>query len=142
MSLTSANSIILISVAGLFPTPQQLQGFAADDVFDIDQVKRAETLMGVDGILSGGFVWEEVKQTFALQADSFACAIFDQWQEAEQALEDVYLANATIILPGLLTQWACNKGFLMTASPMPSAKKLIQPRKFSISWNTVSPAPQ
>ena len=141
MSLTSANATILFSVGTLFPAPIPLSGFAADDIFDVAEVKRAETLMGVDGILSGGFVWEEVKQTFSFQADSPSCLIFDQWQEAEQALEDVYPASATIILPGLATAWACINGFLMTASPMPSAKKLLQPRKFAISWNIVSPAP-
>lgn len=141
MSLTSANATILFSVDTLFPAPVPLAGFSADDIFDVDQVKRAETLMGVDGVLSGGFVWEEVKQTFSFQADSLSCILFDQWQEAEQALEDVYPASATIILPGILTAFACINGFLMTASPMPSAKKLLQPRKFSISWNIVSPAP-
>lgn len=142
MSLTAANSTILLNIPFLFPVPQQLYGFAADDIFDVDQVKRAETYMGVDGILSGGFVWEEVKQTFSLQADSPSCALFDQWQQAEIAISDVYPAFATVILPGLQTKFACSNGFLMSASPMPTMKTLAQPRKFSISWNNVSPAPQ
>lgn len=142
MSLTAANSTILLGITNLFSTPQQLYGFAADDIFDVDQVKRAETLMGVDGILSGGFAWEEVKQTFSLQADSPSCSIFDQWQQAEIAISDVYPAFATVILPGISTKFSCTNGFLLTASPMPKAKTLLQPRQFVISWNNVSPAPQ
>ena len=141
MSLTSANSTILLSIVPLFPVPSPLFGFAADDVFDVDQVKRAETLMGVDGILSGGFVWEEVKQTFTLQSDSPSCNIFDQWQTAEELFQDVYSASATIILPGLLAQFSCINGYLINASPMPSAKKLLQPRKFTIAWNSIIASP-
>lgn len=141
MSLTSANSVLQLVVPNLFPIPQQLQGFAADDIFDVDQVKRAETLMGVDGVLSGGFVWEEVKQTITVQADSPSCILFDEWQQAQIAIADVYPAFLTVILPGILTKFACGPGFLLTASPMPKVKTLIQPRQFVIAWNNVSPAP-
>ena len=53
-SITSANAILTLAIPLLFPTPVQLQGFAADDVYDIPRIKSVETLMGVDGVLSGG----------------------------------------------------------------------------------------
>lgn len=141
MSLTSANSIILLGVVGLFPVPLQLQGFAADDIFDVDQLKTAETVMGVDGILSGGFVYEEIKQTFAIQADSPSTIIFDQWRQAEIAVSDVYPAFGTIILPGIGVKFTLSNGFMVAASPLPGVKKLVQPRKWTIAWNFVTPAP-
>jgi hypothetical protein len=142
MSLTGANSVIMISIPGLFPTPQQLQGFAADDVFDVDQVKRAETLMGVDGKLSGGFVYEEVKQTFALQADSPSVFIFETWDAAMLASGDVFSATATVILSGIRTVFNCGPGFMISGSPMPSVKKLYQPRKWTVAWERTGPSPQ
>ena len=141
MSLTAANAVLMLSVPPLFPIPIQLQGFAADDVYDVDAVRRAETLMGVDGVLSGGFVWEEVKQTIVFQGDSPSVAIIDQWDQAQLALEDVFNANMSVLLTGVQTMWVCRKGFLMSWAPLPSAKKLIQPRRLMIAWNTTSPAP-
>lgn len=55
-TLTAANSIITISIADLYPVAQRLQGFAADNITDIDSSNSVETSMGVDGRLSGGFI--------------------------------------------------------------------------------------
>lgn len=141
MSLTAANSVIMLVIPNLFDSPQLLQGYAADDVFDVDQVKMAETLMGVDGRLSGGFIYEAVQQTINLQADSASAQIFDAWYQASVAQADVYPANATITLPGLGQKWTCTRGFLTSGNPMPSVKKLVQPRKWLVMWQAVSPAP-
>jgi hypothetical protein len=140
VSLTGANSVIILSIPNLFATPVVLQGYAADDIFDVDQVRRAETLMGVDGFLSAGFIWEQVKQTYAFQADSDSNLIFDQWQMAEQAISDKYPCTATITLPGILAQFNCGPGYLTMASPIPGAKKLYQPRRYTIEWQQVLPA--
>ena len=141
MSLTAANAVLMLSVPPIFTVPFPLVGFAADDVYDVDAVRRAETLMGVDGILSGGFVWEEVKQTIVFQGDSPTIPLIDQWDQAQLALQDVYNAGMTVTLLGVATTWICVKGFLMSWSPLPSAKKLIQPRRLMISWNITQPAP-
>ena len=42
-TLTSANSVLIIGVAGLFNAPQQIQGFATDDIFSIEDVDTVET---------------------------------------------------------------------------------------------------
>lgn len=141
MSLTGANAIITFSVPGVFGGPQQLQGFAADDIFDSEQVKRAETLMGVDGILSGGFVYEEKSMSFTLQADSPSNFLFDQWVAAQEGAQDTFPASATIVLKGLGVQWACANGFLTDSPSVPSVKRLVQPRKYTVKWESVTPAP-
>lgn len=140
-TITAANAIIMFSIPGLFPTPQQLQGFATDDVFDTDALESAEVMMGVDGKLSGGFVYVAIKQNYALQADSPSAIIFDQWYAVQQQIQDLYTANATVTLTSLGTKWALTKGFLTTYKPVPDAKKLLQPRKFGITWQSISPAP-
>jgi len=50
MDLTGANSIYTLAISSIFPSPQQLQGYAADDVFTSDPLESTETLMGVDEI--------------------------------------------------------------------------------------------
>ena len=135
MSLTAANSTILLSVPFLFPIPFQLKGFAADDVEDTDPIEMVETLMGVDGNLSAGFVFVAVKQAFHLQADSPSIAYFDQLGMAMQSITDVYSINATISLPGVGLKWAMTNGYMTGYPIVGSVKKLIQPRTFTITWN-------
>lgn len=141
MSLTAANAVIMLGVSGIFDQPQQIQGFSTDDVFDVDQIKRVETQMGVDGVLSGGFVYNETTQTFTLQSDSASNFFFDQWDLAQQAAQETFEASGTIFLPSIGVQWACVKGFLTDVPPMPSVGKLIKPRKYTIRWGSVTPAP-
>ncbi len=140
-TLTAANAVITLSIAGLFPVPIQLQGFAADDVTDISDQEVAEAVMGVDGILSGGYIATPIKQGITLQADSLSNDIFDQWNGAQQATRDIFRCQGVIILPGLSKKWNYNRGILTTYSPQPSIKKLTQPRKYAITWESGLPAP-
>lgn len=141
MSITSANAILYLGVSGLFPTPQKIQGFAADDIFDTEALEVGDTMMGVDGYLSGGFVYNAVVQGFSIMADSPSADFFDNWVAAERLINDKYTAFGTIFLQGTGKKYAMTKGFLVTAPVLPDAKKLLQPRKFTIRWERVLPAP-
>ena len=138
--ITGANAVYTISITDLFPAPVQLQGFAADDVFDTDPLESAEVLMGVDGFLSAGFVFVPVKQSVTLQADSPSNLIFDAWWSANQASRSVFYANGFISLTAIKTQWVMINGVLTTYPPTPNVKKLLQPRKYAITWGGISPA--
>jgi hypothetical protein len=130
----------MISVGSVYPIPQQLQGFAADDVTDTQPIDTAELLMGVDGKLSGGFIFVPVKQGIILQADSPSNDIFDTWYATEQTLKDKVIAQGVIVFPAIGKKWVMNNGFLSSFPTMPDAKKILQPRKFEITWESVSPA--
>ena len=140
-SLTAVNSTIMLSVTGVYPIPQQLQGFTADDVFDLDEIDVAETIMGIDGILSGGFIYVEKPWSVSLQANSPSCQIFDTWYNYQQSIGDIASASMQIALPGLGYKWAYSNGILKRYSPAPSVKKMVQPRKFTIVWNTIGASP-
>ena len=139
-TITSANAIYTISVSTLFPAPIQLQGFSADDIFTTGALASAETIMGLDGVLSGGFVFVPVTQNITLQADSASNTIFDQWWATQQLNKEVLTANGIIVLPAINTKWALTKGFLTSFPPVPDAAKTLRPRRFGITWNLVSPA--
>jgi hypothetical protein len=143
-TLTAANAIITLAVTGVFDTPQQLQGFAADDIFNTPAIEAAEVSMGVDGVLSGGFVFKEIKQDYNLQADSLSNDIFDGWYAAQKSGPngpDLYFANGNAILFGVSTKYAMIRGILTSYTPVPSAGKILKPRKYEITWNTIVPNP-
>lgn len=141
MSITASNAVVMLSILGLYNTPQQLQGFSADDVYNIAQIRSVETVMGVDGILSGGFVFSSVVQGITLQADSASNTLFDAWWLQMQASGDVFTAEGLIRLNSVATKFTQVKGFLTAYTPIASAKRILQPRTHEITWERVFPSP-
>jgi len=140
-SITSANAVVMIGVTGVFNTAQQLQQFAADDIFTNDAVQAAETAMGVDGFLAAGFVFAPVPWSVSLMADSPSNDFFDQWYQANVQAVDVYRANGIVILKSLGKKFNLNNGALTTYRNMPDAAKTLRSRAFGITWQSVTPAP-
>lgn len=140
-SITSTNAIYLLSIAGLFTVPQALQGFSADDIFDTSDINPAEVSMGLDGKLSAGWVPVAIVQSISLQANSDSATLFDAWFTAQQAAREVYFANAIVRLPSIGRSYAMTRGVLTSYSPIAAAKKMLQPRKFSITWESSIGAP-
>jgi len=141
MSLTAANSVLYLAISNLYVVPQQIQGYSVDDVYDIDPLEIAETMMGVDGYLSAGYINVPIKQGITLMADSNANTIFDNWYSSQKQVQDVYYANGSITLPSLGVVYTMTKGVLTTYPPAPNARKVLQPRKFVITWESIVPAP-
>lgn len=137
--ITSANAVYMLTI-DIFPAPQQLQGFAADDIFDTDPIESVETLMGVDGFLSAGFVFVPVRQQIHLQADSPSGSLFDAWWAANQVGRQSLFATGVVTLTALGTKWALFNGVLRSYQPIPNARRVLQPRVFGITWESVSPA--
>ena len=140
-TLTGANSVIMLSIVGLFPIPQQLQGYAADNVLATEAVKSIETIMGIDGRLSAGWFPTMKIQTYTLQGDSPSVVLFEAWQQNQEAVRDAFVAQGVITLPGIKRVYNLTNGYLTDYSPMPDIQKIIQPRKFQITWQSILPAP-
>lgn len=138
--ISGAGSVVTLAIPTLFNVPQQIQGFASDDVFDFDEIESVETLMGVDGVLSAGFVWKPQAQSITLQADSPSNAIFDQWYAYQKGGISSYPANGVVIVPSIGLKLILSNGFL-TRYKIPGAKKLITPRRYGITWNDAQPVP-
>jgi hypothetical protein len=140
-TLTSANSVFALAIANLYPVPQLLQGYAVDDAFTFDDISPTETQMGVDGKLSGGFTPQPTIVSIMLQADSPSCQVFDDWQSMQKSNRDVFVATGLITLSGTGQKYTMQRGFLTSYSPAPGSKKILQPRKFVITFQDVNPAP-
>ena len=139
-TITGANSVVTITVPGLYPTPVQLHGYSAEKAWNTDQQQLAETLMGVDGHLSGGWTPTPVKQTFSLQADSPSKSIFNTIKTATRAQKEIYYISATITLPATGQTFICVKGVLTEVKSMPDFGKVLQPMDFTIVWESVTPS--
>ena len=139
-TITSANSVVTITVAGLIPVPVQLQGYSTDKAWDTAAVVISETQIGVDGRKTAGLVFNAIKQTFSFQADSPSVSIFEAIYAAQRAARDVYYLTAVIVLPSTGEAYVCNKGTLEDYNSMPSAGKVLNAREFSINWGSITPS--
>ncbi len=137
-SITSANAIITLTIPGLFSIPQQLQGFSADNIYDMATQEIVQTMMGVDGKLSGGFVFNPIEQTFDLMADSASKSRFSKHGPQRSAKPRTFiLRNGETTLISVNKSYICNNGFLLSLPPAPSAGRVLQPRKYVIRWESI-----
>lgn len=141
MSISGSNVVITLSIPPLFTVPQQIQGFASDDVFDIPQIKSVEALMGVDGVLSFGFVYVMIPLEVILQADSKSNSVFDTWYTSNVATQDNYVCFGLLKIPGIASKFTLTNGGLTGYKPAPGAKKLLQPRRYELTFQSIVPAP-
>ena len=139
-TITATNSIFLLSVGGIFPIPQQLQGFAADAAFAFDAIDPAETVMGVDGNMSAGYVPYLTVQTISIMPDSPSLAIFETWLGAVNTAREVFYANGQITLPSIGRKYVMTRGVLSAAKAAPDVKKVLQSIEYKITWNNVAPS--
>lgn len=140
-SITSANSILMIGVTDLYPVAQKIEGYSADEMFDWDMIQNAEAQMGVDGRLTGGWVASALRGTLTLQADSPSNDFFDSWNRAQKEIKDLYFGFAILTLPSLGKKFTLTKGILTDFNPIPSAAKIMRPRKYNLTWETYDSAP-
>ncbi|OZI59945.1 phage tail fiber protein [Bordetella genomosp. 11] len=140
-TLTSANSVLMLAVGGVFPVAQQIQGFATDDAFTADAVTPVETRMGVDGKLSGGYTPYPTVLQITLQADSPSIAIFEAWGAAQNVAREVFTSDATVSIPSVGSKYALTKGFLTNFTPMPPNRKILEPQTYTITFESCTPSP-
>lgn len=140
-TLTAANTVIVFTVNGLFNAPFQLQGFAADDIFSTEPVTSVETLIGVDGILSAGFVPTEKKMNITFQADSPSNVIMEAWQTAQEIAREAFVANGFVTIPSIGRLFTCTQGYLTTYPPTPDVRRILQPRRYGLTWQSIIGAP-
>ena len=137
-TITSANSVFTIVIAGLFPTPVQLQGYASDKAFTAEALDLAEVQMGVDGRMTAGFVPNPTKQTITLQADSPSKDIFTALIQAMKTAREVFYISGTIALPSTGESFTLTRGILTNAKQIPDAQKVLQPVDYVITWESVN----
>lgn len=136
-TITSANSVFTLTVAGLYPSPVQLRGYATDRAFTTEAVDLAEVQMGVDGRMTAGFVPNPVKQTVTLQADSPSKDIFTGLIQAMKTAREIYWISGSISLPSTGEVFTLRRGILTNAKQIPDAQKVLQPVDYQITWESV-----
>lgn len=139
-TLTVANSSMGLTTEALFPQSQAIKGYAADDAFDPDAVENGEYSMGIDGVLSAGFVFNEIPLTITLQADSASLSLFEQIWMYEYQNRTKLTQNLTITVPANNKRYEYKNGF-MRSYKAPAGKKILQPGVVVFVFNSLQFSP-
>ncbi len=137
-TITSANSVLTLVIAGLFPAPVQMQGYATDKAFTTEALDLAEVQMGVDGRMTAGYTPMQTKQTITLQADSPSKAIFTALIQAMKTAREVYYISGSLALPSTGESFTMTRGILTNAKQIPDGQKVLQPVDYVITWESVN----
>lgn len=138
-TITSANSVVALTVPGLFPAPVLLHGFSAERIWESDSLVMTESQIGVDGRKTAGYIFNLLKQTFSLQADSPSRNFFTTIINAQKAAREIFIINGTIDLPATNESFICSNGTLESAKMLPDGGKVLQAMDFVIVWQSIQP---
>lgn len=137
-TVTAANVVLTITVPGLYDSPQQFSGYSTDKVWSTDALKLAETMMGVDGHLSAGYVPNPVPFTISLQADSLGVDIFDNIIQNTQQQRECYRVSGSISVPATGKVYRGVNGVVETTKIIPDASKVLQAQEYTITWERLT----
>lgn len=150
-TITSANSSLRLTprlagiLSGLLPALAgvgfPVQGYASDDAFATDTVDSVEARKGVDGRASFGYLPRLTKQTITLQADSPTIKLFETLIAAMDTVQEVILLDGILTLDSIGTSYALVQGALTRITPIPPAKRVLEPVSYEITWDQIQPAP-
>ena len=101
----------------------------------------AETQMGVDGRMTGGYVPAITKQTITLQADSPSRSIFKTIALATQASKEIFYIAGALDLPSTGESFIMPKGIIVNMKQIPDLLKVLGPVDIMIHWEQVTSNP-
>lgn len=129
-TLTAANSILLVRAKGYNTQWVKMEGFAADSAFDFGQGQIGETVIGVDGVQSGGFTPYETDFNIQLQANSPSRSFFDGVINHINKTQETVAFEFSVEIPSIRKRYQ-QSGFMVNVPGGTTAKKLLESATYS-----------
>lgn len=140
-TITSADAVLILSSSDFALAAFQVQGFQADAAWAFEDADIAQHVRGVDGKLSGGFIYGDLPMTISLQADSSSIDVFEALVLASKASKTVYRVNGVLTLNSVGKSFTMSRGILTRYTSGPTGQKVLQGSAYTIQWEDVLPTP-
>lgn len=124
--ITAANVKMVLVADILYPTGKNIDGFANDSLRSLDDLTLSESVMGVDGKLSHGFVKNPVTINLDLMPDQQGYKTFDNISQHMRTFNTILTLSLTIIDPTLNKKYTLTNGALTSWKAMPDATSTMQ----------------
>ena len=134
-TLTATDAIVAVSVQGLFSVPQIVDGFEIDNAWQLSDTTIAQTVMTLDGELTGGYVPSIVDFTVNILPTSNSKQFFDVWMQNSRQNQTMFKGLFNITIPALSANYTLSNVILVTGKVLPNVNSILQPvsYKFQVS---------
>lgn len=160
-SITSANSILTItatsrgvatsitgstgvsalgSLSGILGVATQIEGWAADSAFSIDQQETAVVIQGVDGKAHFGWVPYLVPFSINLMPDTDSQDYLENVAVAQRLMRETLMITGNLIIPAIGKKIALTNGAITRYSPIPSHNRTLAAQTTQITFESMTPA--
>ena len=123
-TLTSANSVLKFRCKGIYDDWVTAKGFQVDNMFSMGETTIGEVRAGVDGILSGGYVFNASQFQMFLEANSPTVTVMQTIQKHFRSNKETLPFDFSLEIPSTSKRQAFS-GFLITTPAGQTAAKLL-----------------
>jgi hypothetical protein len=134
--ITSADAIIILTVAELFPAGFMLDRFSVDQSVVGEEETFVETRMGVDGHLAAGYVPNPKPVTLMLEADSSSVLAMNQIINVQQLIKRSLRLHMLVTIPAQWRIYAYTNGYLKSGIVVPALKKTQEPLTYKFEFES------
>lgn len=132
--ITSANAVLVMTVADLFPAGITLQGFAADQSYSQDELQVTEDRMGVDGNLVAGWIPSIKSVTIMLEASSPSYTPMVQLYRAMEMKRGIIPVSLVATIPSIKRIYTWSEGVMKSGTPVANGKKILDPTTWKFDF--------
>ncbi|WP_049602472.1 phage tail fiber protein, partial [Yersinia nurmii] len=111
-----------------------------EDMFDTAALQNSEDMMSADGKYHAGYIFNPTEFTINLMPTSNAGTLIGDWYSAERAAVAKFACNAVLVIPSLNIKYNFVNGVLYTWTPIPSGKRVLQPRPAVFHFESCTPS--
>lgn len=139
--ITSADSVILMTVDEIFPAGIQLEKFSADGAWSTESRQVAETRMGVDGQMASGWIPNIKAVTVTLEADSPSLPYIEQLIAAQDQSRHLFSISLAITIPSVGKVYTYTKGVIHDVSDNSAGEQVLGTREFTFNFEKLDVLP-
>lgn len=123
-TLTAANSILKLRCKGVYDDYVTVKGYQVDNAFSMGETTIGEVRAGVDGILSGGYVFNASQFQMFLEANSATTTVMETIQKYIRTNKETLPFDFILEVPSIKKRQSFS-GFLITTPSGNTAAKLL-----------------
>lgn len=134
-TITSANAVMMLRCEGVYDNWVRIQGFQADNAWELGEVNIGETRMGVDGKQSIGYTPHETPWSIHLEANSPSVQIMENIRKKFNSDMEVAFIEVIIEMPSIAKKYY-GKGGMTSMTGGASGKKLLDGTTYNFNMVT------
>ena len=134
-TITSANAVMMLRCEGVYDNWVRIQGFQADNAWELGEVNIGEARMGVDGKQSIGYTPHETPWSIHLEANSPSVQVMENIRKKLNSDMEVAYIEVIIEMPSIAKKYY-GKGGMTSMTGGASGKKLLDGTTYNFNMVT------